>query len=199
MAHKKGAGSTRNGRDSNGQRRGVKRFGGQVVNAGEILVRQRRPPWLVGAALGLLAGCQLLTGEELLAMTGLLGFVLFVLLLLGYTIMLIRQSRRETAALRAVAYHSELAGFIDSKYPDRATREDVNSGSRTGGRLAFRFEPSENVVITPRLVYQKLETDGFPRADFFNMLGNVYTTTEPQVDPGERGQVTQLREGLVDA
>jgi hypothetical protein len=49
----------------------------------EILVRQRRPPWLAGAALGLLAGCQLLTGEELLAMTGMLGFVLFVLLLLG--------------------------------------------------------------------------------------------------------------------
>jgi hypothetical protein len=49
----------------------------------EILVRQRRPPWLAGAALGLLAGCQLLTGEELLAMTGMLGFVLFLLLLLG--------------------------------------------------------------------------------------------------------------------
>ena len=41
MAHKKGASSTRNGRDSNAQRLGVKRFGGQVVNAGEILLRQR--------------------------------------------------------------------------------------------------------------------------------------------------------------
>lgn len=41
MAHKKGASSTRNGRDSNAQRLGVKRFGGQQVNAGEILVRQR--------------------------------------------------------------------------------------------------------------------------------------------------------------
>ncbi len=40
MAHKKGAGSSRNGRDSNGQRRGVKRFGGQIVRAGNILVRQ---------------------------------------------------------------------------------------------------------------------------------------------------------------
>ena len=40
MAHKKGAGSSRNGRDSNGQRRGVKRFGGQQVRAGNILVRQ---------------------------------------------------------------------------------------------------------------------------------------------------------------
>ncbi|MVA77618.1 50S ribosomal protein L27 [Auraticoccus sp. F435] len=41
MAHKKGASSTRNGRDSNSQRLGVKRFGGQQVNAGEIIVRQR--------------------------------------------------------------------------------------------------------------------------------------------------------------
>ncbi|MDN5604478.1 50S ribosomal protein L27 [Rothia sp. HC945] len=41
MAHKKGASSTRNGRDSNPQFLGVKRFGGQAVNAGEIIVRQR--------------------------------------------------------------------------------------------------------------------------------------------------------------
>ena len=41
MAHKKGVGSSRNGRDSNSQRLGVKRFGGQHVRAGSILVRQR--------------------------------------------------------------------------------------------------------------------------------------------------------------
>ena len=41
MAHKKGGGSSRNGRDSNAQRLGVKRFGGQQVTAGSILVRQR--------------------------------------------------------------------------------------------------------------------------------------------------------------
>lgn len=41
MAHKKGTGSTRNGRDSNSKRLGVKRFGGQTVRAGNILVRQR--------------------------------------------------------------------------------------------------------------------------------------------------------------
>jgi large subunit ribosomal protein L27 len=40
MAHKKGQGSSRNGRDSNAQRRGVKKFGGQLVRAGNILVRQ---------------------------------------------------------------------------------------------------------------------------------------------------------------
>jgi iron complex outermembrane receptor protein len=104
----------------------------------------------------------------------------------------------ETAAMRVVGYYNELPGFIDSVYPGRDTREDVNGGSRLGGRVAFRFEPNENFAITPRIVYQKLETDGYPRADQYNILGNPYTTTEPPVDPGDRGQVTQFREGIDD-
>ncbi|ARQ70695.1 50S ribosomal protein L27 [Streptomyces marincola] len=52
MAHKKGASSTRNGRDSNPQYLGVKRFGGQLVNAGEILVRQRGTHFHPGKGVG---------------------------------------------------------------------------------------------------------------------------------------------------
>jgi large subunit ribosomal protein L27 len=52
MAHKKGASSSRNGRDSNAQRLGVKRFGGQLVNAGEILVRQRGTKFHPGEGVG---------------------------------------------------------------------------------------------------------------------------------------------------
>lgn len=52
MAHKKGASSSRNGRDSNAQYLGVKRFGGQVVSAGEILVRQRGTKFHPGAGVG---------------------------------------------------------------------------------------------------------------------------------------------------
>ena len=52
MAHKKGASSSRNGRDSKAQRLGVKRFGGQVVNAGEILVRQRGTHFHPGIGVG---------------------------------------------------------------------------------------------------------------------------------------------------
>ncbi|WP_166984880.1 50S ribosomal protein L27 [Canibacter zhoujuaniae] len=52
MAHKKGAASTRNGRDSNPQYLGVKRFGGQQVNAGEILVRQHGTKFHPGANVG---------------------------------------------------------------------------------------------------------------------------------------------------
>lgn len=52
MAHKKGASSTRNGRDSNPQFLGVKRFGGQAVNAGEIIVRQRGTHFHPGVNVG---------------------------------------------------------------------------------------------------------------------------------------------------
>ncbi|MDT7570788.1 MAG: large subunit ribosomal protein [Actinomycetota bacterium] len=52
MAHKKGASSSRNGRDSNAQFLGVKRFGGQVVKAGEILVRQRGTHFHPGVNVG---------------------------------------------------------------------------------------------------------------------------------------------------
>ena len=52
MAHKKGASSTRNGRDSNAQYLGVKRYGGQLVNAGEILVRQRGTHFHPGLGVG---------------------------------------------------------------------------------------------------------------------------------------------------
>ena len=52
MAHKKGASSTRNGRDSNAQFLGVKRFGGQAVNAGEIIVRQRGTHFHPGDGVG---------------------------------------------------------------------------------------------------------------------------------------------------
>ena len=52
MAHKKGASSSRNGRDSAAQRLGVKRFGGQLVNAGEILIRQRGTKFHPGVNVG---------------------------------------------------------------------------------------------------------------------------------------------------
>lgn len=53
MAHKKGQGSIKNGRDSNAQRRGVKRFGGQFVKAGNILVRQLGTKFHPGQNVGL--------------------------------------------------------------------------------------------------------------------------------------------------
>jgi large subunit ribosomal protein L27 len=53
MAHKKGAGSTKNGRDSNPQYLGVKAFGGETVTAGSIIVRQRGTAYLAGKNVGM--------------------------------------------------------------------------------------------------------------------------------------------------
>ncbi|MCE2785033.1 MAG: 50S ribosomal protein L27 [Pirellula sp.] len=53
MAHKKGQGSTRNGRDSNAQRLGVKKFGGELVGPGNILIRQCGTKWHPGRNVGM--------------------------------------------------------------------------------------------------------------------------------------------------
>ncbi|HZI28261.1 MAG TPA: 50S ribosomal protein L27 [Gemmatimonadaceae bacterium] len=53
MAHKKGVGSSRNGRDSNPQYRGVKKYGGEVVKAGNIIIRQCGTKWHPGSNVGL--------------------------------------------------------------------------------------------------------------------------------------------------
>ena len=53
MAHKKGVGSSRNGRDSNAQRLGVKAFGGQLVTAGSIIIRQRGTRFKMGINVGM--------------------------------------------------------------------------------------------------------------------------------------------------
>jgi large subunit ribosomal protein L27 len=53
MAHKKGVGSSRNGRDSNPQYRGVKKFGGEMVSAGNIIIRQCGTKWHPGRNVGL--------------------------------------------------------------------------------------------------------------------------------------------------
>jgi len=104
----------------------------------------------------------------------------------------------DKAALRLVGYRDELAGFVDSLYPGRGRNENVDGGSKTGGRIALTLQATDSFTITPRIIFQKLETDGYPREDFYNILGNAFTTTEPAVSPGEREQVTQLREGIDD-
>jgi iron complex outermembrane receptor protein len=104
----------------------------------------------------------------------------------------------DTAALRVVGYYTRLAGYIDAVQPDQSVNEDVNSGDRTGVRAAVKIAPSENFSITPRLLYQKVETDGWNRVDVYNILGNPFTTTRPAVTLGEREQFTQIGEPFSD-
>ncbi len=102
----------------------------------------------------------------------------------------------ETAAIRAVGYFTRYGGFINALGP--AGGEDVNSGERYGGRIALTFEPSDRFSITPRIVYQKIEADGFNRQEIYNLFGNRFTTTRPQVTFDEREQFLLLREAFED-
>jgi iron complex outermembrane receptor protein len=104
----------------------------------------------------------------------------------------------DKAAIRAVGYHTEYGGFIDARREGGGRDEDVNSGSRTGGRLALALMPTEDVTITPRIVYQEIEADGFNRQEVFNLYANPFTTTRPAVTFGEREQHLLLDERFKD-
>ena len=103
-----------------------------------------------------------------------------------------------TAALRVVGYYSDIPGFIDAVQPGGSVNQDVNGGTRTGARIAMRFEPNENLAITPRVIYQDVDMDGYNRTDIWNMLGNPFTTTQPRVTLSDRQQYTQLQEKFED-
>jgi iron complex outermembrane recepter protein len=79
-----------------------------------------------------------------------------------------------TAAVRAVAYGTHYAGFIDALGP--AGGKNVNDGSRIGGRLALLWEPTPDLMITPRVVYQEAKANGFNRQDVFNLYSNPFTS-----------------------
>ncbi|HVR44311.1 MAG TPA: TonB-dependent receptor [Thermoanaerobaculia bacterium] len=104
----------------------------------------------------------------------------------------------DLAAMRLVAYFTQYGGFMDAVQPNLGVNEDVNAGHRFGGRLAFRFEPTDRLSITPRVLYQEVETDGWNRIDAFNILANPFTTTRPQVTLGDRLQFTQFEEPFTD-
>ena len=102
------------------------------------------------------------------------------------------------AALRLATYYTRMPGYMEAVQPDLSVEEDVNDGYRTGVRIAVKASPGERLTFTPRLVYQKIEMDGWNRIDAFNILANPYTTTRPAVTLGERRQFTQLEEAFTD-
>ncbi len=103
-----------------------------------------------------------------------------------------------TSALRVSAYYTKTGGFVDAVQPGLRVKEDVNSSDRSGVRLAFKAQPNEQLTITPRIIYQEVNADGWNRADAFNILGNPFTTTRPAVKLGEREQFTQIEEPFSD-
>ena len=103
----------------------------------------------------------------------------------------------QNVAVRLAVYWHHLPGFIDALQPGGGINKDVNDGDRTGARLAVLIKPNDALSITPRIVYQNLTTNGFPRVDQYNILANPYTTVAP-VTIGNLQQYTQQREGLLD-
>jgi iron complex outermembrane receptor protein len=104
----------------------------------------------------------------------------------------------DTTALRLTAFYNSYGGFIDAVQPGLSVEEDVNSGDRTGARLALRMQPNDRLSVTPRVFYQKVDMDGWNREDAFNILANPYTTTRPAVDLDEREQFIQIDEPFDD-
>ncbi len=102
----------------------------------------------------------------------------------------------DKAAVRAVGYYTRYAGFIDAIGP--AAGENVNDGERYGGRLALTFQPTEDITVTPRIIYQKVTANGFNRQEVFSLLANNFTTTRPRVTFREREQYLALRERFED-
>ncbi len=104
----------------------------------------------------------------------------------------------QKAAFRVAGFSTRTGGYMDAVQPDLTVNNDVNGGDRAGVRAALRVDPSERVSITPRVVYQRVQQDGWNRIDAFNILANPYTTTRPAVTLGERQLFTQIEEPYTD-
>ncbi len=95
----------------------------------------------------------------------------------------------DNAAIRIVGYGTKYAGFIDALRNTGGVDDDVNEGNRYGGRIALRIEPTENLSITPRVVYQNIDIGGFNREDVFNLYAESL---------GKRQQFLMLDEEFED-
>ena len=104
----------------------------------------------------------------------------------------------DKAAIRVVGYHTECAGFIDALREGGSIDQNVNGGSRSGGRITLLFQPSDMITITPRVIYQEINMNGNNRQEVFNLYANPHTTTRPAVTFQDRQQFLLLREGFKD-
>ena len=101
-------------------------------------------------------------------------------------------------AIRAVGYYTRYGGFVDALREGGGIDRNVNSGERVGGRLAILFQPTPDISITPRVLYQQIRADGFNRQDVYNLFANNFTTTRPRVTFKERQQYLLLDEKFKD-
>jgi iron complex outermembrane recepter protein len=102
------------------------------------------------------------------------------------------------AAGRFVGYRTLLSGYTEAVQPDLSTDRNVNDGFRTGARATITILPNDRLTVTPRLVYQRVEANGWNLQDAYNILANPFTTSRPAVAMGEREEFTQLGEEFID-
>ena len=104
----------------------------------------------------------------------------------------------DNAAVRVVGYGTRYGGFIDALRATGETDQNVNDGGRFGSRMSVLWQPTANVTVSPRLVYQNIDMDGFNREEMFNLFANPYTTTRTPVQLGKRQQFLLLEEAFED-
>ena len=104
----------------------------------------------------------------------------------------------DALAVRLVGYATKYAGFIDALNEGTTEDSNVNDGTRFGGRISVLIQPSENISITPRIVYQEVRANGFNRQEVYNLYANPFNTTRRAVTFNEREQYLRLGEEFRD-
>lgn len=96
----------------------------------------------------------------------------------------------EKAAVRVVTYGTQYPGFIDALREGGGVNHDVNDGDRWGGRIAFLWQPTSKLSVTPRILYQNIDMGGFNREEFFNLFANPHSSNT--LRPGQLGRRQQF-------
>jgi iron complex outermembrane receptor protein len=104
----------------------------------------------------------------------------------------------DKAAGRAAVYYNRMGGYMDAVQPNLSVKENLNTSDRSGVRAAVRMAPTARFSITPRIVYQAVNADGWNRHDSYNILANPFTTSRPAVTLGPRELFTQIPEPYTD-
>lgn len=96
----------------------------------------------------------------------------------------------EKVAVRVVTYGTQYPGFIDALREGGGVNNDVNDGDRWGGRIAFLWQPTSKLSVTPRILYQNIDMGGFNREEFFNLFANPHSSNT--IRPGQLGRRQQF-------
>ena len=104
----------------------------------------------------------------------------------------------DKAAARIAGYYNRMGGYMDAVQPGLTVRENLNTSDRSGMRAAVLLTPTARLSVTPRLVYQAVNANGWNRHDTYNILANPYTTSRPSVTLEDRQLFTQIDEPFED-